>query len=130
LSFAAFLCIALDVALPRAAVLGVYGFTIVSGAIAFALITPQLPSEMSGRAITAVNFAHFTLSFAFQWGIGAVLRAYPVVDGRYAPEGYTPRWYNRRLQVAALAWLPPLRAAAHRRGCSGAARVHGPPSGR
>ncbi len=113
LSFAAFLCVALDVALPRAAVLGVYGFTIVSGAIAFALITPQLPPEMSGRAITAVNFAHFTVSFAFQWGIGAVLRAYPVVDGRYAPEGYTAALLAIGvLQVAALAWLLPLRAAA------------------
>jgi predicted MFS family arabinose efflux permease len=112
-SFAAFLCVALDVALPRAAVLGVYGFTVVSGAIAFALIAPQLPSEMSGRAITAVNFAHFTLAFAFQWGIGAALRAYPVVDGRYAPEGYTMAFVAiGALQVAALAWLLPLRATA------------------
>jgi predicted MFS family arabinose efflux permease len=113
LSFAAFLCVALDVALPRAAVLGVYGFTIVSGAIAFALITPQLPPEMSGRAITAVNFAHFTVSFAFQWGIGAVLRTYPVMDGRFAAEGYTAALLAIGvLQVAALAWLLPLRAAA------------------
>jgi hypothetical protein len=111
-SFAAFLCVALDLPLPRAAVLGVYGFTIVSGAIAFALITPQLPPEMSGRAITAVNFAHFSASFAFQWGIGAVLRAYPVVDGRYAPEGYTAALVAIGvLQLAALAWLLPLRAA-------------------
>jgi predicted MFS family arabinose efflux permease len=109
-SFAAFLCIALDLALPRAGVLAVYGFTVVSGAIAFALIAPQLPPEMSGRAITAVNFAHFTLSFAFQWGFGAVLRAYPVVDGRYAPEGYGAALLAIGvLQVAALAWLLPLR---------------------
>jgi hypothetical protein len=92
----------------------VYGFTVISGAIAFALITPQLPPEMSGRAITAVNFAHFTVSFAFQWGIGAVLRAYPAVDGRFAPEGYTAALLAiGALQLAALAWLLPLRAAAH-----------------
>ena len=114
LSFAAFLCIAFDVALPRAAVLGVYGFTIVSGAIAFALITPQLPPEMSGRAITAVNFAHFTVSFAVQWGIGAVLRAYPVVDGRYAVEGYTAALLALAVaQLATLVWLLPLRTIAH-----------------
>jgi len=112
-SFAAFLCIALDVALPRAAVLGVYGFTVISGAIAFALITPQLPPEMSGRAITAVNFAHFIVSFAFQWGIGAVLRAYPVTDGRFAAEGYMAALLAiGAAQLAALAWLVPLRAAA------------------
>jgi hypothetical protein len=69
---------------------------------------------MSGRAITAVNFAHFSASFAFQWGIGAVLRVYPVVDGRYAPEGYTAALVAIGvLQAAALAWLLPLRAAAH-----------------
>jgi sugar phosphate permease len=112
-SFAAFLCVALDLPLPRAAVLGVYGFTVVSGAIAFALITPQLPPEMSGRAITAVNFAHFIVSFAFQWGIGAVLRTYPVTDGRFAAEGYMAALLAiGAAQLAALAWLVPLRAAA------------------
>jgi sugar phosphate permease len=109
-SFVAFLCIALDLPLPRAGVLAVYGFTIISGAIAFALVTPQLPPEMSGRAITAVNFAHFMLTFAIQWGIGAVLRAYPVADGRFAAEGYTLALLAiGALQVAALAWLLPLR---------------------
>jgi MFS family permease len=109
-SFAAFLCIALDIALPRAGVLAVYGFTVISGAIAFALVAPQLPPEMSGRAITAVNFAHFALSFAFQWGIGAVLRAYPVVEGRYAPEGYATAFVAIGVaQAAVLAWLLPLR---------------------
>jgi MFS family permease len=109
-SFAAFLCIALDIALPRAGVLAVYGFTVISGAIAFALVAPQLPPEMSGRAITAVNFAHFALSFAFQWGIGAVLRAYPVVEGRYAPEGYAAAFVAIGVaQAAVLAWLLPLR---------------------
>ncbi|HSD43245.1 MAG TPA: MFS transporter [Burkholderiales bacterium] len=109
-SFAAFLCIALDLALPRAGVLAVYGFTVISGAIAFALVAPQLPPEMSGRAITAVNFAHFALSFAFQWGIGAVLRVYPVVDGRYAPEGYAAALVAIGVaQAAVLAWLLPLR---------------------
>jgi predicted MFS family arabinose efflux permease len=109
-SLVAFLCIAFDVALPREGVLAVYGFTVIAGAIAFALVAPQLPPEMSGRAITAVNFAHFTLSFAIQWGIGAVLRAYPVIDGRYAPEGYAAALLAIGVaQVAALAWLLPLR---------------------
>jgi hypothetical protein len=91
-------------------VLAVYGFTVISGAIAFALVAPQLPPEMSGRAITAVNFAHFALSFAFQWGIGAVLRAYPVVEGRYAPEGYAAAFVAIGVaQAAVLAWLLPLR---------------------
>jgi predicted MFS family arabinose efflux permease len=109
-SFVAFLCIALDLPMPRAAVLGMYGFTVISGAIAFALVTPHLPPEMSGRAITAVNFAHFTVSFLCQWGIGAVLRAYPVVDGRYAPGGYAAALLAiAALQIVTLVWLFPLR---------------------
>jgi predicted MFS family arabinose efflux permease len=109
-SLAAFLCIAADAPLPRAAVLGVYGFTVVSGAIAFALVTPQLPPEMSGRAVTAVNFAHFIVSFASQWAIGAALRAYPVADGRYAPEGYAVGLLTAAgLQIVTLLWLMPLR---------------------
>jgi predicted MFS family arabinose efflux permease len=112
-SFALFLCIALDLSLPRAAVLGLYGFSVMAGALAFALIPPHFPREMSGRAITMVNFAMFNASFAFQWGIGAVLRAYPVVDGRYAPEGYAAALLAiAALQVVVLAWVLPLRDTA------------------
>ncbi len=110
LSAAAFLCIALDLPLPRALVLGVYGFTVISGAIVFALIAPTLPPEMSGRAVTAVNFAQFIVSFAAQWGVGAVLLGYPVIDGRYAPQGYAAALVGLAvLQLAALAWILPLR---------------------
>ena len=78
-------------------VLAVYAFAGISSALAYALITPLFPTEMTGRVITASNVLMFASSFAFQWGIGAVLRLYPVVDGRYAPAGYT----------AALATLSP-----------------------
>jgi predicted MFS family arabinose efflux permease len=112
-SLAAFVCIALDLALPRAVVLGLYGFTVISGAIVFALITPTLPPEMSGRAVTAVNFAQFNVSFAAQWAIGAVLLGYPAADGRYAPEGYAMALVGLAvLQFAALAWILPLRGKA------------------
>ncbi len=109
-SFGAFLCIALDLALPRAALLATYGFTVMSGALVFAVITPYFPAAMSGRVITGLNFAMFSTSFAFQWGIGAVLRGFPVVDGRYAPEGYAAALLGiAALQVAVLAWVLPLR---------------------
>lgn len=111
-SIAAYFCIALDLALPRAAVLALYGFTVISGLIALALFTPLVAPEMAGRANTAVNFAHFGASFVLQWGIGAVLRAYPVTDGRFAAEGYAVALIAiGALQVTALAWLLPLRAA-------------------
>ena len=54
----------------------------------------------------------FGFSFAFQWGIGAVLRLYPVADGRYSPEGYAMAlWILVALQVATLAWLLPMRTS-------------------
>lgn len=121
-AIAAYLCIALDVGLPRAGVLALYGFTVISGLIALALITPLLPPDMSGRAMTTVNFFHFGASFVFQWGIGAVLRAFPAVDGRYPAEGYAIALLAIGvLQVAALAWLLPVRAARVEAASAGAA---------
>ena len=114
-SLGAFLCIALDLALPRGALLATYGFTVMSGALVFAVITPYFPAAMSGRVITGLNFAMFSTSFAFQWGIGAVLRGFPVVDGRYAPAGYAAALLGiAALQVIVLAWLLPLRESAGR----------------
>jgi sugar phosphate permease len=114
-SLAAFVAIALDAPLPRAALLATYGFTVMSGALVFALITPHFPTAMSGRVITALNFGMFSASFAFQWGIGVVLRVFPVADGRYAPEGYAAALLGIAvLQVAVLAWVLPFREPAQR----------------
>jgi predicted MFS family arabinose efflux permease len=109
-SFAAFVVIALGAAVPHGLLLATYGFSVMSGALVFALITPYFPVAMSGRVITALNFGMFTTSFAFQWGIGAVLRTFPVVDGRYAPEGYSAALLAIAvLQIAVLAWILPFR---------------------
>jgi hypothetical protein len=88
----------------------VYGFTAISAALAYALFTPLFPPDMTGRVNTASNVLMFGTSFLFQWGIGAVLRLYPVADGRYAPEGYAAAFITLGvLQIAALAWLLPMR---------------------
>jgi predicted MFS family arabinose efflux permease len=109
-SFAAFVAIAFDAALPRAAVLATYGFSVMSGALVFALVAPHFPAAMSGRAVTAANFGMFAASFAFQWGFGAVLRAFPIADGRYSPDGYAVALLGAAvLQAAVLAWLLPFR---------------------
>ena len=114
-SFAAFVAIAFGATVPHAALLATYGFSVMSGALVFALITPHFPVAMSGRVITALNFGMFTASFAFQWGIGAVLRVFPTVDGRYAPEGYAAALLGIAvLQVAVLAWVLPFREPAQR----------------
>jgi MFS family permease len=92
------------------AILAAYGFCTIAAALAYALLTPLFPPEMTGRVNTASNVLMFGCSFAFQWGVGAVLRLYPSEPGRYAPEGYAMALgILTALQLAALAWLLPLR---------------------
>jgi MFS family permease len=109
-SFAMFALLAAGVQTGLGAILVVYGFTAISAALAYALFTPLFPPDMTGRVNTASNVLMFGCSFLFQWGIGAVLRLYPVTDGRYAPEGYATAFVLLGvLQFAALAWLAPMR---------------------
>ena len=109
-SLAMFALLAAGVTTGLGVILAVYGFTAISAALAYALFTPLFPPEMTGRVNTASNVLMFGASFAFQWGIGAILRLYPVVEGRYAPEGYAAAFLILgALQFAAIAWLLPMR---------------------
>ena len=111
-SVAMFVLLAARVQTGLGAILAVYGFTAISGALAYALLTPLFAPELTGRLSTASNVLMFLFSFAFQWGVGAVLRLYPVADGRYAPEGYGAALaILAALQLATLAWLLPMRLA-------------------
>jgi MFS family permease len=109
-SVAAFLLVAFGVTTALGAVLAVYGFTTISAALAYALLTPIFPPEMTGRANTASNVLMFGVAFLFQWAVGAVLRLYPAANG-YSPEGYlTAFGILGALQVVALAWLLPMKS--------------------
>jgi len=91
--------------------LPIYAFAGISSSLAYALLTPLFPPEMTGRVSTACNVLMFAFSFVVQWGIGIVLRLYPVIDGRYAAAGYTAAFTALAvLQLATLAWLAPMRA--------------------
>jgi predicted MFS family arabinose efflux permease len=92
-------------------VLGVYAFSGIAASLAYALLTPLFAPEMTGRVNTAANMLMFTLSFAMQWGIGAALKLFPVVDGRYAAAGYSAAFASlAALQLAAMLWLLPMRS--------------------
>jgi hypothetical protein len=57
------------------------------------------PPDMTGRVNTASNVLMFAVAFLFQWAIGALL-----------PYGYGTALFSlAALQVAALAWLLPLK---------------------
>ena len=110
LSVAMFLLLAAGVTRGLPVILAIYGFTAISASLAYALFTPLFPPDMTGRVNTASNVLMFGASFLCQWGIGAVLRLYPVSDGRYAPEGYAAALFGLGvLQLAVLAWLMPMR---------------------
>jgi predicted MFS family arabinose efflux permease len=109
-SVAAFLLLASGTRAGLGVTLAVYGFTTISAALAYALLTPLFPPEMTGRANTASNVLMFGVAFLFQWAMGAVLRLYPATGGGYAPEGYAMALgILAVLQIAALAWLMPMR---------------------
>jgi predicted MFS family arabinose efflux permease len=76
------------------------------GALAYALLAARFPKEMTGRVVTALNMIMFLLAFAVQAGVGAIINLWPVLDDRYAPEGYrTAFGLCWLLQAAAVAWL-------------------------
>jgi MFS family permease len=102
--------IAADVENSRRAILVLYAFAGTAGSLSYALLTPLFPPAMTGRVTTACNMLMFTASFALQWSIGLALRLYPVIDGGYASGGYTAAFTAiTLLQLAALAWLVPMR---------------------
>lgn len=109
-SVAMFMLLAARVQTGLGAILAVYGFSAISAALAYALLMPLFGPELTGRLSTASNVMMFLFSFVFQWGVGAVLRLYPVADGRYAPDGYsTALGILAALQLATLVWLLPMR---------------------
>lgn len=76
------------------------------GTLSYALLAARFPREMAGRVVTALNMVTFLLAFAVQFGVGAILNLWPVIDGRYALDGYrTAFGLCWLLQVAAVAWL-------------------------
>ena len=88
----------------------VYGFFSISAALAYPLLTVRFAHAMAGRVTTAANLMLFAGSFAAQWGIGAVLRLYPVADGRYASEGYAAALIGLGvLQLLSVLWLLSMR---------------------
>jgi predicted MFS family arabinose efflux permease len=109
-ALAAFLCLAAGVTSGLAAILTAFGFTAISASLAYALLAPRFPLDMTGRVSTASNVLMFTVSFAFQWGVGAILRLFPVEGGRYAAQGYEAALTVLAvLQLAVIAWLLPMK---------------------
>jgi MFS family permease len=99
ISLAMYCLIAAGTTAGLAAILAVYGFTTISAALAYPLLTVLFPPEMTGRVNTASNVLMFAVAFLFQWAIGTLL-----------PYGYGAALFSlAALQIAALAWLLPMK---------------------
>jgi predicted MFS family arabinose efflux permease len=92
------------------AVLMVYGFTTIAASLAYPLFTSLFGPEMTGRVNTASNVLMFGCAFAAQWGIGAVLRLFPIADTSYSRQGYAAALsILAAMQLAALLWVFPMK---------------------
>ncbi len=76
------------------------------GSLSYPLLAIRFPRDVTARVVTALNLITFTLAFFVQFGVGAIINLWPVIDGRYASEGYVTSfmlcWV---LQALAVAWL-------------------------
>jgi hypothetical protein len=110
LAVLAFFAIAAGVREWAPVVLMVYGFGACAAALPYAILTQHFPRELTGRVITASNIFMFLASFGVQWGVGALLRLWPAVDGRYPAEGYAVAFgIVGAMQLAVLLWLLPMK---------------------
>ena len=92
------------------AIVVLYGFGACAAALPYAILSQHFPRALTGRVITVSNIFMFLASFAFQWGIGAVLRLWPPVEGRFPAESYGVAFgVVGLLQLAVLLWLLPMR---------------------
>lgn len=92
------------------ALLLVYTFSVIAPALAYALLTRHFPPDVAGRVNTALNVGMFVSAFIVQWGVGAVLHAFPADGARYSPEGYALALGTlATLHVAVWLWLATLK---------------------
>ncbi len=86
--------------------LALFAAASIAAMIAYSLLTQIVPGAQSGRVTTASNLLLFLASFGAQWGVGAILGLWPVLEGRYHPDGYLAAFgLLLAAQAAAAAWL-------------------------
>jgi hypothetical protein len=89
-----------------------FAATSIAAVIAYTLLTQLVPAAQTGRVTTASNLLLFGTSFAFQWGVGAILGLWPASDGRYHPDAYRAAFgVLLAAQAVAAAWLLTARGA-------------------
>lgn len=74
--------------------------------LVYAMLSKEVPLELSGRATSTLNFLVFMSAFAVQWGTGLIINLWPVQAGRYAAGGYVAAFTSCfALVLASYIWL-------------------------
>lgn len=82
-----------------------FGFLATSPTLNFAVMSQHFGRELAGRANTALNMLVFASAFALQWGVGAIIGAWPSDGGGYAESGYCAAFSTLALlQALGLSW--------------------------
>ena len=94
--------LALGVTSATAVIWGSLGFLSSAAYLTYAVLTARFPESLTGRAMTATNFFMFVVAFAAQWGIGAIIEAFPLQpDGGYSARGHAVAlWVMIAIQLA------------------------------
>jgi predicted MFS family arabinose efflux permease len=84
-----------------------FGFFGTAGILPYAALSQRFPAALAGRLNTTLNVLVFTMGFAAQWGMGAIIALWPqATPGGYALEGYRTAFaVMLSLQVLGLAWF-------------------------
>jgi len=83
-----------------------FGFFSTSSILTYAALSQRFSTQYAGRANTALNFLVFVFGFFTQWGIGAVIDAFPSDTADvYSSEGYQQVFiYLIVVQTITLCW--------------------------
>jgi hypothetical protein len=91
-----------------------FGFFGAAGFLSYTVYAEHYPVALAGRVLTAANLFLFGAAFALQWGVGAIVEAFPPDQsgGHVATAHITALGVALALQVVAFAWMVwPRRAA-------------------
>ncbi len=91
---------------------GLFGLLSSATYLAYAVLVPRFPAEISGRAMTTLNFCMFIIAFAGQWGMGGLIELFAArPDGTYPTEAHlTTFWVVIAFQLVSLVnFLRPAR---------------------
>lgn len=77
-----------------------------ASSLTYAILSQHFPVDQAGRVNTALNALVFSTAFVAQWAIGAIIERWPLMQGRYHPDGFRAAFaVLLALESLAYAWM-------------------------